>query len=277
MEAELAGTGSPITCSWPAPIRPIPTGRPSSGQPATSGGRARCTPSTLPGGRLPRRPDGRTPRALRGARRSHAPPRSPATQPRHPGSSEQLATAARLLHDAVKSGTVGARTITKVNGSPVMEPIGSDQVRRALEVAGFGLTPRGYRVSARPAAAHQGGASSVAARPVHAPRPPAHQQGARLDGSHRRRATSAQRALRHLRRRAPPRPGPLRRSRPRHSRTADREGHVEGRADGREQLAGRLLADVRSLVDSQGRLAPQNSHRAGFDPGLTQATQLLAD
>ena len=63
-----------------------------------------------------------------------------------PESSEQLATAARLLHDAVKSGTVGALTITRVNGSPVMEPGGSDHVRRALEAAGFGLTPRGYRV-----------------------------------------------------------------------------------------------------------------------------------
>ena len=63
-----------------------------------------------------------------------------------PESSDQLATAARLLHDAVKSGTVGALTITKVNGSPVMEPVGSDHVRRALEAAGFGLTPRGYRV-----------------------------------------------------------------------------------------------------------------------------------
>ena len=63
-----------------------------------------------------------------------------------PESSERLATAARLLHDAVRSGTVGALTITKVNGSPVMEPGGSEHVRRALEAAGFGLTPRGYRV-----------------------------------------------------------------------------------------------------------------------------------
>jgi ATP-dependent Lhr-like helicase len=58
----------------------------------------------------------------------------------------QLAAAARLLHDSVKSGAVGALTITRVNGSPVMEPGGSDHVRRALEEAGFGLTPRGYRV-----------------------------------------------------------------------------------------------------------------------------------
>ena len=60
--------------------------------------------------------------------------------------SVELAAAARLLHDAVKSGTVGALTLTKVNGAPVMEPGGSDHVRKALEAAGFGLTPRGYRV-----------------------------------------------------------------------------------------------------------------------------------
>ena len=35
-----------------------------------------------------------------------------------PESSGELATAARLLHDAVRSGTVGALTITRVNGSP---------------------------------------------------------------------------------------------------------------------------------------------------------------
>ena len=46
----------------------------------------------------------------------------------------------------MRSGTVGALTITRVNGSPVMEPGGSDHVQAALEAAGFGLTPRGYRV-----------------------------------------------------------------------------------------------------------------------------------
>jgi hypothetical protein len=46
----------------------------------------------------------------------------------------------------VKAGTVGALTLTKVNGTPVMEPGGSDHVRKTLEAAGFGLTPRGYRV-----------------------------------------------------------------------------------------------------------------------------------
>jgi ATP-dependent Lhr-like helicase len=57
-----------------------------------------------------------------------------------------LATATRLLHDAVRSGGIGALTISKVNGSPVMELPASDPVRGALEAAGFGLTPRGYRV-----------------------------------------------------------------------------------------------------------------------------------
>jgi ATP-dependent Lhr-like helicase len=61
-------------------------------------------------------------------------------------SSVELAAAARLLHDAVKAGTIGALTLTKVNGTPVMEPGGSDHVRKTLEAAGFGLTPRGYRV-----------------------------------------------------------------------------------------------------------------------------------
>jgi ATP-dependent helicase Lhr and Lhr-like helicase len=58
----------------------------------------------------------------------------------------ELAHAARLLHDAVRSGAVGALTISRVNGSAVMEPGGPDQVKRALEAAGFGLTPRGYRI-----------------------------------------------------------------------------------------------------------------------------------
>jgi ATP-dependent Lhr-like helicase len=64
------------------------------------------------------------------------------------GSDQQghLATATRLLHDAVRSGSIGALTISRVNGSPVMELPASDDVRCALEAAGFGLTPRGYRV-----------------------------------------------------------------------------------------------------------------------------------
>jgi ATP-dependent Lhr-like helicase len=60
--------------------------------------------------------------------------------------SAELAAAARLLHDAVRSGMVGILTITKVNGSPVMELGTSDLVRSALDAAGFTLTPRGYRV-----------------------------------------------------------------------------------------------------------------------------------
>ena len=55
-------------------------------------------------------------------------------------------TAARLLVEAVRAGTVGALTIRTVNGVAVMEPGGSAPVRAALEEAGFALTPRGYRV-----------------------------------------------------------------------------------------------------------------------------------
>ncbi len=58
----------------------------------------------------------------------------------------QLATAARLLHDSVRSAAIGPLTITRVNGSEVMEPGTSDHVRQVLETAGFALTPRGYRV-----------------------------------------------------------------------------------------------------------------------------------
>ncbi|HYN56982.1 MAG TPA: DEAD/DEAH box helicase [Motilibacterales bacterium] len=57
-----------------------------------------------------------------------------------------LAVAARLLHAAVKAGTVNGLTISRVNGTAVMEPGGPGHVKRALEDAGFGLTPRGYRV-----------------------------------------------------------------------------------------------------------------------------------
>jgi ATP-dependent Lhr-like helicase len=57
-----------------------------------------------------------------------------------------LAVAARLLHAAVKAGTVCGLTISRVNGTAVMEPGGPGHVKRALEDAGFGLTPRGYRV-----------------------------------------------------------------------------------------------------------------------------------
>jgi ATP-dependent helicase Lhr and Lhr-like helicase len=67
-------------------------------------------------------------------------------EPAEPDADARLAGAARLLHDAVKDGRVGSLTITRVNGSSVMELGGSDRVRRALETAGFALTPRGYRV-----------------------------------------------------------------------------------------------------------------------------------
>jgi ATP-dependent Lhr-like helicase len=60
--------------------------------------------------------------------------------------SAERATAAGLLHDAVRSARIGALTISKVNGSSVMQEPASDPVRRALEAAGFTLTPRGYRV-----------------------------------------------------------------------------------------------------------------------------------
>jgi len=57
-----------------------------------------------------------------------------------------LATAARALIEAVRSGTVGPLTILRVNGCPVMEPGAPGGVKTALETAGFTLTPRGYRV-----------------------------------------------------------------------------------------------------------------------------------
>ena len=57
-----------------------------------------------------------------------------------------LTAAVRALAEAARAGAVGALTISRVNGTPVMELGGSDEVKRALEEGGFALTPRGYRL-----------------------------------------------------------------------------------------------------------------------------------
>ncbi len=57
-----------------------------------------------------------------------------------------LPLAAAALADAVRSGSVGALTITRVNGSPAMDETAGTAVTGALRSAGFVLTPKGYRV-----------------------------------------------------------------------------------------------------------------------------------
>ena len=70
----------------------------------------------------------------------------PDASPEQESPSSTLAVAARALHDAVRAGTVGPLTITRINGSPAMESGTSDGVTAALQDAGFTLTPKGYRV-----------------------------------------------------------------------------------------------------------------------------------
>ena len=57
-----------------------------------------------------------------------------------------VAVGVRALYDAVRAETVGPLTITRINGSPAMEPSASGEVTAALEEGGFTLTPKGYRV-----------------------------------------------------------------------------------------------------------------------------------
>ncbi len=62
------------------------------------------------------------------------------------GEGTALTIAAGALRAAMDAGTVGALTITRANGLPVMAPESPAAVRTALTGAGFALTPRGYRV-----------------------------------------------------------------------------------------------------------------------------------
>ncbi len=60
--------------------------------------------------------------------------------------SADLVAATRALADAVRTGSVGTLTITRVNGSAAMDEAATDDVTDALVAGGFVLTPKGYRV-----------------------------------------------------------------------------------------------------------------------------------